>query len=165
MSISIAVVVITRERRIPYDYLIVATGARHAYFGHDEWEAFAPGLKKIDDATDIRTRILSAFERAEVTKDEAERRRLLTFVVIGAGPTGVEMAGAIAELAKMGIARDFRNIDPRKSEILLIEAGPRILPTFPESLSHSAERQLAGLGVELIMSEAVVAVRCRTASR
>jgi NADH dehydrogenase len=151
-------VVITQSREVPYDYLIVATGARHAYFGHDDWEVFAPGLKKIDDATAIRTRILSAFEKAEATQDERERKRLLTFVVIGAGPTGVEMAGAIAELAKMEIARDFRNIDPRKSDILLVEAGPRILTSFPESLSLSAERQLAGLGVELIKDEAVVAV-------
>jgi NADH dehydrogenase len=149
--------VITRENEIPYDYLIVATGARHAYFGHDEWEAFAPGLKKIDDATSIRTRILEAFERAEVTKDEAERRRLLTFVVIGAGPTGVEMAGAIAELAKMGIARDFRNIDPRNAEIFLVEAGPRVLASFPETLSQSAKRQLEHLGVKVILAEAVVA--------
>jgi len=149
--------VITREREIPYDFLIVATGARHAYFGHDEWEAFAPGLKKIDDATAIRTRILSAFEEAEATEDEEQRRRLLTFAVIGAGPTGVEMAGAIAELAKMGIVRDFRNIDPRKAEILLIEAGPRVLASFPESLSQAAERQLHHLGVEVIKNEAVIA--------
>ncbi|MFO0993118.1 MAG: NAD(P)/FAD-dependent oxidoreductase [Hyphomicrobiales bacterium] len=147
--------VITRNREIPYDYLIVATGARHAYFGHDEWEAFAPGLKKIDDATALRTRILAAFERAEVTEDEAERRRLLTFVVIGAGPTGVEMAGAIAELAKMGIARDFRNIDPRHAEILLVEAGPRVLSSFPDSLSKAAQRQLEELGVKVILGEAV----------
>ena len=149
--------VVTREREIPYDYLIVATGARHAYFGHDDWEAFAPGLKKIDDATGLRTRILAAFERAEVTQDEAERRRLLTFVVIGAGPTGVEMAGAIAELAKMGIARDFRSIDPRHAEILLVEAGLRVLASFPESLSQSAQRQLEGLGVKVIVGEAVIA--------
>ncbi|MBL8906724.1 MAG: NAD(P)/FAD-dependent oxidoreductase [Rhizobiales bacterium] len=149
--------VITRQREVPYDYLIVATGARHAYFGHDEWEAFAPGLKKIDDATALRTRILAAFERAEVTEDEAERKRLLTFVVIGAGPTGVEMAGAIAELAKMGIARDFRNIDPRQAEILLVEAGPRILASFPDSLSQAAQRQLERLGVKLVLGEAVVA--------
>jgi NADH dehydrogenase len=149
--------VITREREIPYDYLIVATGARHAYFGHDEWEQFAPGLKKIDDATALRTKILSAFERAEVTEDEAERQRLLTFVVIGAGPTGVELAGAIAELAKMGIARDFRNIDPRHANILLVEAGPRVLSSFPESLSQSAKRQLEGLGVKVVLGEAVTA--------
>lgn len=149
--------VITREREIPYDYLIVATGARHAYFGHDEWEAFAPGLKKIDDATGLRTRILAAFERAEVTQDEAERKRLLTFAVIGAGPTGVEMAGAIAELAKMGIARDFRNIDPRQAEILLVEAGPRVLASFPETLSQAALRQLEHLGVKVILGEAVIA--------
>jgi len=149
--------VITRKREVPYDYLIVATGARHAYFGHDEWEEFAPGLKKIDDATALRTRILAAFERAEVTEDEAERKRLLTFVVIGAGPTGVEMAGAIAELAKMGIARDFRNIDPRQAEILLVEAGPRVLASFPETLSQAAQRQLEHLGVKVVLGEAVIA--------
>lgn len=149
--------VVTREREIPYDYLIVATGARHAYFGHDEWEAFAPGLKKIDDATSLRTRILLAFERAEASEDEDERRRLLTFVIIGAGPTGVEMAGAIAELATMGVARDFRRIEPRNSRILLVEAGPRILASFPDGLSASAERQLSNIGVETIKNEAVIA--------
>jgi NADH dehydrogenase len=116
------------EQRITYDYLVVATGARHAYFGHDDWEPYAPGLKKIDDATDIRRKLLLAFERSENSDDEAERRRLMTFLVIGAGPTGVEMAGAVAELAKMAIARDFRRIDPTMSRVVLVEAGPRAEP-------------------------------------
>jgi NADH dehydrogenase len=150
-------VVITASREVPYDYLIVATGARHAYFGRDDWEEHAPGLKKIDDAIAIRTRVLTAFERAEVTMDDTERRRLLTFVVIGGGPTGVEMAGAIAELAKMGLAGDFRSIDPRRAEIFLIEAGPRVLTSFPQSLSDAAARQLARLGVKVVTGEAVVA--------
>ena len=145
-------------RRIPYDMLIIATGARHAYFGHDEWEGAAPGLKKIDDATDIRRRILTAFESAEATEDDAERRRLLTFVVIGAGPTGVELSGAIAELARKALASDFRNIDPRATRVMLIEAGPRVLATFPESLSAAAERSLQKLGVEVRLGQPVT--RC-----
>ena len=141
--------VVLEDRRVPYDHLIVATGARHAYFGHDEWERHAPGLKKIDDATELRRRILIAFEQAEIAMDEADRHRLLTFVVIGGGPTGVEMAGAIAELAKMALARDFRHIDPRQARIVLVEAGPRILPSFPPKLSAKAERALTRLGVEV----------------
>jgi NADH dehydrogenase len=148
--------VVTRNHRIGFDYLIVATGARHAYFGHNEWEKVAPGLKKIDEATDIRRRILLAFEKAEVADDIDERRRLLTFAIIGGGPTGVEMAGAIAELAKKSIAMDFRRIDPTQARILLVEAGPRILPSFPEDLSHAAERQLERLGAEIITGDAVV---------
>jgi NADH dehydrogenase FAD-containing subunit len=147
--------VLIGERRVPYDYLIVATGARHAYFGRDEWEPFAPGLKKIEDATAIRARVLTAFERAEDETDEAERRRLLTFVVVGAGPTGVEMAGAIAELANNALARDFRNIDPRLARVVLVEAGPRVLPVFPEKLSAVAARALQGLGVEVRTGQAV----------
>ncbi|MGH6947888.1 MAG: NAD(P)/FAD-dependent oxidoreductase [Kiloniellales bacterium] len=145
------------DRRVPYDALIVATGARHAYFGHDNWEAFAPGLKKIEDATEIRRRILSAFEQAEIALDEGERRRLLNFVVIGGGPTGVEMAGAIAELAKVALAQDFRVIDPKEARILLVEAGPRILPAFPERLSSVAVRSLEKLGVEVRCGKAVTA--------
>jgi NADH dehydrogenase len=141
--------VILPDRRVPYDHLIVATGARHAYFGHDEWEPFAPGLKKIDDATELRRRILLALEHAEMAEDEESRRRLLTFIVIGGGPTGVEMAGAIAELAKMAVARDFRRIDPRQARILLVEAGPRILSSFPPKLSDKAGRALERLGVEV----------------
>jgi NADH dehydrogenase len=141
--------VLLGRRRVPYDYLIVATGARHAYFGHEEWAAVAPGLKKIDDATRVRRKILIALERAEDEEDAAERRRLMTFVVVGAGPTGVEMAGSIAELAKVALAMDFRAIDPRKSRIVLIEAGPRVLPAFPEQLSAVAQRRLHRLGVEV----------------
>jgi NADH:ubiquinone reductase (H+-translocating) len=148
--------VVTLTRRVPFDYLVVATGARHAYFGHEEWAQFAPGLKKIDDATEIRRRILLAFERAEVSTDENERKKLLTFAIIGGGPTGVEMAGAIAELAKQTIASDFHHIDPRQAQVLLVEAGPRILPTFPESLSHSAKRQLEKLGAVVELGKAVV---------
>ena len=147
--------VLTEDRRIGFDYLILATGARHAYFGHDEWEPFAPGLKKIEDATLIRQRVLSAFERAESLHCTAERQRLLTFVVIGGGPTGVEMAGAIAELARMALARDFRSIDPAAARIILVEAGPRILPGFAETMSHSAKRQLERLGVEILTGRPV----------
>lgn len=147
--------VVTAKRRIPFDYLIVATGARHAYFGHDEWEEFAPGLKKIDEATEIRRRILLAFEQAEATNDENERRRLLTFVVVGGGPTGVEMAGAIAELAHRTIIRDFRHINPAQTKIVLVEAGPRVLPAFPEKLSQSAADQLGRLGVTVMTGAAV----------
>jgi NADH dehydrogenase len=142
-------VVLIDERELAYDFLIIATGARHSYFGRDEWEEVAPGLKKIDDATDIRRRILMAFERAETTDDPAERRRLLNFVVVGGGPTGVELAGAIAELARRALAADFRTIDPREARVLLIEAGPRVLPAFPERLSEIARASLTHLGVEV----------------
>ncbi len=147
--------VVTLETRVPYDFLVVATGARHAYFGHDEWAEHAPGLKKIEEATEMRKRILFAFERAEVSRDAASRLGLLTFVVVGAGPTGVEMAGAISELARKTLIRDFRNIDPADARIILVEAGPRVLPTFPEKLSASAERQLQRLGVEVVTGDAV----------
>jgi len=143
------------EDRVPYDWLIVATGARHAYFGHDEWEAHAPGLKRIDDATDIRRRILLAFENAETMADGAMRSRRLCFVIIGGGPTGVELAGAIAELAKKALTRDFRNIDPRQARVLLIEAGPRLLPAFHQSQSAIAKRALEELGVEVKVGQAV----------
>jgi NADH:ubiquinone reductase (H+-translocating) len=148
-------VVQTDRCAIPYDYLIVATGARHAYFGHDEWESYAPGLKKIDDATELRRRILIAFERAETENDPAERARLLTFVVVGGGATGVEMAGAIAELSKKALASDFKNIDSREAKIVLVEAGPRVLPAFHPSLSEYARRSLEELGVEVILNRAV----------
>jgi len=149
--------VTTCTRTLGYDYLVLATGARHAYFGHDEWEAHAPGLKTIADATDIRARILTAFEKAEVAASEADRARNLTFVVVGAGPTGVEMAGAIAELARKALVNDFRNIEPATARILLVEAGNRVLPAFPEPLSQSALRQLQALGVEVRTGSAVTA--------
>ncbi len=144
-------------RSVPYETLIVATGARHAYFGRDDWEAVAPGLKKIDDATKLRHRLLLAFEEAETTEDAGERRRLLTFVIIGGGPTGVELAGAIAELAKVALARDFRHIDPRSSRIILVESGARVLATFPEHLSAFAKRALEKLGVEVRLGHPVSA--------
>lgn len=147
--------VVTPGRRIRFDYLIVGTGARHAYFGNDHWEQFAPGLKKIDEATEIRRRILLAFEKAEASEDESERRRLQTFVVVGGGPTGVEMAGAIAELAHRTIVADFRHINPAETKIILVEAGPRILTAFPDHLSASAARQLGKLGV-IVMTGAAV---------
>jgi NADH dehydrogenase len=147
--------VLTGDRRVAYDYLIVATGARHAYFGHDEWEAIAPGLKSIEDATDIRRRILLAFERAEAASDPDERRALLTFVLVGGGPTGVELAGAIAELAKKALTADFRRIDSRQTRVVLVEAGPRLLPVMPERLSAEAKRALEGLGVEVRLGQAV----------
>lgn len=147
--------VVTTDQRIGFDYLIVATGARHAYFGHDEWETVAPGLKKIDEATEIRKRLLLAFERAEAMLGADTRLAGLTFVVVGGGPTGVEMAGAIAELARHTLLRDFRNIDPSSARVVLVEAGPRVLPSFPESLSISAERQLRKLGVEVLTGDPV----------
>src|SRR6476660_467346 len=118
----------THSVSIPYDYLVLATGAAHSYFGHDEWAEVAPGLKCIEDATRIRRRILIAFERAELAVDEAERQRLLTFVIVGGGATGVEMAGAISEVVRQSLAMDFRRIDPTRARIVLIEAGPRIMP-------------------------------------
>jgi NADH dehydrogenase len=146
------------DGRLPFDYLVIATGARHAYFGHDDWEAHAPGLKSLEDALDVRRRILLAFERAERETDETRRRALLTFVIVGAGPTGVELAGAIGEIARRSLVGDFRAIDPRKARILVLEAGPRILPSFPEELARKAERALHRLGVEVAPGRAVTAV-------
>ncbi|MFM9865535.1 MAG: NAD(P)/FAD-dependent oxidoreductase, partial [Micropepsaceae bacterium] len=140
---------------LAYDHLIIATGARHSYFGKDHWEAFAPGIKSVDDATRVRAKILLAFERAEVETDAAKREALLTFTIVGGGPTGVEMAGAIAELARRSIVRDFRTIAPSSSRILLIEAGPRLLPSFPEDLSEEAKRALEAMGVEVKLGVAV----------
>lgn len=137
------------DREIPYDQLVLATGARHSYFGHDEWERVAPGLKKIDDATAIRRRILTAFEHAEAAETQEARRRFLTFVVIGGGPTGVEMAGSIAELAHVALRHDFRTIDPREARILLVEASPRVLAAFPPVLSTAARGALERLHVEV----------------
>ena len=134
---------------IAYDFLVLATGATHSYFGHDEWATEAPGLKSIDDALEIRRRILLAFEHAEIADKPAEQLRLLTFVIVGGGPTGVEMAGAIAEIARHALRSDFRRIDPAAARIVLVEAGPRILPTFPERLSAYAQRSLERMGVEV----------------
>ena len=151
--------VIAEGRRIPFDHLIIATGAEHAYFGHD-WSSYAPGLKTIDDATYLRRRILLAFERAEAEPDPDERRSLLNFVVVGGGPTGVEMAGAIAELAKRALASDFRSIDPRCARIILIEAGPRLLAPFDPALSEAARRSLEQLGVEVCLGTGVTDCDC-----
>src|ERR1700757_3445313 len=130
--------VISGDREVSYDYLIVAAGARHSYFGHDEWEQFAPGLKSMEDVLELRRRILFAFEAAEIAETAEERKKALTFVVVGAGPTGVEMAGAVAELARRTLAEDFRRIDPRGSRVLLVEGVARVLPAFREDLSRSA---------------------------
>lgn len=140
---------------LPYDTLVLATGARHAYFGHDEWEPFAPGLKTLEDATTLRRRILVAFERAERETDPARRAALLTFVIVGAGPTGVELAGTIAELAQDTLRPDFRNIDTQKARVVLIEAGPRVLAGFADDLSAYAQRSLESIGVEVVLGQAV----------
>jgi len=147
--------VLMHDKAVPYDYLILATGARHSYFGHDDWEPFAPGLKSITDATLLRRNILLAFEAAEVETDPDKRRALLTFVLVGAGPTGVEMAGAISELAHKALTSDFRHIDPASARIILVEAGPRILATFPERLASRAQKELNHLGVEVRTGAAV----------
>jgi NADH dehydrogenase len=147
------------RREIPYDYLIVATGSRHAYFGHNEWEPYAPGLKTIEDATEIRRRFLLAFELAEKSENEQEQQEYLTFVVVGGGPTGVELSGAFPFIAKKALAPDFRRIDTRKTRVVLIEAGPRILPTFPEDLASRATQDLKELGVEVRVNSPVTAVR------
>ena len=146
-------------RRIPYDHLVIATGAEHAYFGHD-WSSYVPGLKTIDDASYLRRRILLAFERAETEPNADERRRLLNFVVVGGGPTGVEMARAIAELAKRALAADFRSIDPRCARIILIEARPRLLAPFDPALSEAARRSLEQLGVEVRLGASVADCDC-----
>lgn len=149
--------VILRRETLPFDYLVVATGARHSYFGHEDWADTAPGLKSIDDATLIRRRILTAFEQAEMTADPAERARLLRFVIVGGGATGVELAGTIAELAHRTLAADFRHIDPRAAKILLVEAGPRLLPFVSEASSSYARRALERLGVEVRLGAPVTA--------
>lgn len=142
----------------PYDFLIVATGSTHAYFGHDEWAADAPGLKTLHDALRIRARILTAFERAEATKDPAVQMEWLTFLIVGAGATGVELAGTLAEIARHTLKREFRHIDPAAARVLLVEAGPRVLPAFPPSLSEKARRQLERLGVLVRTGHAVTSV-------
>jgi NADH dehydrogenase len=146
------------DGRLAYDFLIVATGASHSYFGHPDWEPFAPGLKTLEDALEIRRRILLAFEKAEREQDPARRRALLTFVLVGAGPTGAELAGAIAEISRHVLVSDFRAIDPREARILLVEAGPRILPAFSEELSTRAQEALARLGVEIRRSQPVTGI-------
>lgn len=142
--------VITGDQEIPYDYLILATGSRHSYFGNDQWEKLAPGLKSLEDAVEIRRRLLMAFEYAEKITDEEARRAAMTFAIIGGGPTGVEMAGAIAEIARYTLAKDFRHIDPSHTRVILIEGDKRVLSGFPEDLSASAMKQLQALGVEVI---------------
>src|SRR5438034_1075431 len=139
----------TTDMEISYDFLILATGARHSYFGHDEWEKLAPGLKSLEDAIELRRRLLMAFEYAEKITDETARKAAMTFVIIGGGPTGVEMAGAIAEIARYTLAKDFRHIDPSQARVILIEGEPRLLAAFPEDLSASAMKQLVDLGVEV----------------
>jgi NADH dehydrogenase len=139
----------TGERAISYDYLILATGSRHSYFGHDEWEKFAPGLKSLEDAIEIRRRLLLAFEYAEKIDDEAAKKAAMTFVIIGGGPTGVEMAGAIAEIARYTLSQDFRHIDPSSARVVLVEGDKRVLSGFPEDLSVKALEQLKELGVEV----------------
>jgi NADH dehydrogenase len=151
-------VVQTQVGAYEYEYLILAAGARHSYFGNDHWERYAPGLKSLEDALELRRRILSAFEIAEVTTDEPARKAALTFLVVGAGPTGAEMAGAIAELAKRTLVDDFRNIKPSEAKVVLVDAAPRVLPAFAESLSESALKQLTELGVEVHVNTKVLEV-------
>lgn len=139
--------VMVGDRAIPFDYLIVAAGATHSYFGHPEWEAFAPGLKTIEDATEIRRKLLYAFEAAEVESNPERRREWLTFVIVGGGPTGVELAGAIGEIANETLKEDFHHINPEESQILIVDASPHVLQTYPEDLAASAEKALIRLGV------------------
>ena len=151
--------VVLESKTLAYDYLVLALGGRNNYFGHPEWESFAPGLKTLADAVHIRNQVLLAFEKAENTADAAERKRLMTMVVIGGGPTGVELAGAFAELARHVLKRDFRHIDPAHAKIILIEGSPRVLSSFPEDLSRNTARQLEQLGVHLRTSTAVKNIR------
>ncbi len=150
--------VATSDGPVPYDFLILAAGARHSYYGHDEWEKFAPGLKSLDDALEIRRRTLLAFEIAEKTTDAAERQAALTFVVVGAGPTGVEMAGAISEIARSMLRKDFRHIDGTSARVILLDGSPRVLSGFVPALSESAKRQLENIGVEVRLDTLVAAV-------
>jgi len=147
--------VVTERREVEYDYLVIALGGRTSYFGHDAWEAIAPGLKTLDDAMRMRRQVIGSFERAESTDDEAERRRLMTIAVVGGGPTGVELAGAMAELAKRVFRRDFRRIDPTQARVLLIEAGDRVLGGYPPDLCEKAKVQLEQLGVEVRLNAPV----------
>ncbi len=145
-------------RTLDYDHLLLASGATHAYFGHDDWAAHAPGLKTLDDALEIRRRILTAFERAEAEDDAAKREAWLTFAIVGGGPTGVELAGTLAEIARHTLHGEFRRVDPRRARVLLLEAGPRVLSSFPESLSEKARTQLQKLGVEVRTGVPVAAI-------
>jgi NADH dehydrogenase/putative oxidoreductase len=147
--------VVLGDQRIAYDYLVLATGAAHSYFGRDEWAQHAPGLKRVEDATEVRRRLLTAFERAEATDDARERESLLTFLIVGAGPTGVELAGAIAELSRWGMDKDFRRFDPAQAKIILVQSGPRVLPTFPEALSEATLQSLRRLGVDVRLNSRV----------
>lgn len=149
---------ILRDGELSYDFLILAAGATHAYFGHDEWQVMAPGLKTLEDALDIRRRVLLAYEHAELESDPAKRAALLTFVVIGGGPTGVELAGALAEISRQSLARDFRHFDPSSARIVLIEAGPSILATFPQMLRDAARNDLMRLGVDVRTGRPVTGV-------
>ncbi len=151
-------VVYAHGRAHAYDSLVLATGATHAYFGHDDWSRFAPGLKTLDDALAIRRRILSAFEHAEIEADPVAQAAWLTFAIVGAGPTGVELAGTLAEIARHTLKHEFRRIDPRAARVLLLEAGPRVLSSFPESLSEKARKQLERLGVEVLVGTPVSAI-------
>jgi NADH dehydrogenase/putative oxidoreductase len=147
--------VLVGDKRLPYDYLVLASGASHSYFGRDEWAPHAPGLKRVEDATEVRRRLLLAFEQAETTEDEDERAALLTFLIVGGGPTGVELAGAIAELARFGMEKEFRRFDPAQAKVVLVQSAPRLLPTFPEALSEATRRSLEKLGVEVRLGSRV----------
>ena len=147
--------VLLRDGELSYDYLIVAAGATHAYFGHDEWASLAPGLKTVEDATEIRRRILLAFELAERKARLENKHEPLNFVIVGGGPTGVELAGALVEIARRALASDFRSVDPRSARVILVEAGPRVLAAYPEDLSRSAEQQLRDMGVEVMLNAMV----------
>ncbi|HEX6406425.1 MAG TPA: NAD(P)/FAD-dependent oxidoreductase [Gemmatimonadales bacterium] len=152
-------VTLTDGSQIAYDYLIIATGAHHSYFGHNEWETLAPGLKSLEDAVEIRQRVLLAFERAERENDPVRRHAFLTFVIVGGGPTGVEMAGAVAELRRYALRRDFRRIDPGEATVMLLEGGTRLLPSYPPSLSDQAKKELRRLGVEVRTETMVTDIR------
>jgi NADH dehydrogenase len=149
---------VLRDAEVTYDYLIVSAGSGHAYFGHDEWRPYAPGLKTLEDALDIRHRVLLAFEQAERERDRARQRRLLTFVVVGGGPTGVELAGALAEISRHALAHDFRAIHPESARIILVEGGPHVLPTYPAPLSAYARKALERLGVAVWTEKLVTRV-------
>jgi NADH dehydrogenase len=161
IDVSRKVVALKDGAELSYDFLMVATGATHSYFGHPEWEPNAPGLKSIDDALEIRRRVLVAFESAERAEDEAERNALLTFVIVGAGPTGAELAGALSEIARQTMLRDFRRINPSSARIILVEGKERVLPTYPPGLSKKAQRQLEHLGVEVVTNAVVTSLNDR----